>query len=107
VILTCLAAILVRVRASERFGSLKNYFLGDGRLPGGQSAVHILAETSTLTNRRTPHFLYRPISGFLTSCFGYLLARIVISVLLLPQYLRAKCTRYELMRGVFGERIRN
>ena len=38
---------------------------------------------------------------------GYLLARIVISALFLPQYFRGEMfTAYELMRRRFGERIR-
>src|SRR5205807_1599153 len=45
--------------------------------------------------------------GFLQIVFGYLLARIVISVLLLPHYFRGDMyTAYELMRRRFGERIR-
>jgi SSS family solute:Na+ symporter len=45
--------------------------------------------------------------GFLQIVLGYLLARIVISVLFLPQYFRGEMfTAYELMRRRFGERIR-
>ncbi len=44
---------------------------------------------------------------FLQLVLGYLLARIVISVLFLPQYFRGEMfTAYELMRRRFGERIR-
>ena len=45
--------------------------------------------------------------GFLQIVLGYLLARIVISVLFLPQYFRGEMfTAYELMRRRFGERVR-
>src|SRR5208282_5315658 len=44
---------------------------------------------------------------FLQLVLGYLLARIVISSLFLPQYFRGEMfTAYELMRRRFGERIR-
>src|SRR5262249_33157209 len=45
--------------------------------------------------------------GFLQIVFGYLLARLVISFLFLPQYFRGEMfTAYELMRRRFGEGIR-
>lgn len=55
----------------------------------------------------TPPLAFAGNLGFLQIVFGYLLARIVISLVLLPQYFRGEMfTAYELMRRRFGERIR-
>ena len=95
-----------------RFGksqnSLKDYFLGGKTAPWWAIALSIVsAETSTLTVIGTPALSFQGNLGFLQVVFGYLLARIVISVLFLPAYFRGEMyTAYELMRRRFGERIR-
>ena len=88
--------------------SLKDYFLGGRTAPWWAIALSIVsAETSTLTIVGTPGQSFTGNLGFLQIVFGYLLARIVISVVLLPHYFRGDMfTAYELMRRRFGERIR-
>jgi SSS family solute:Na+ symporter len=88
--------------------SLKDYFLGGRRAPWWAIALSIVsAETSTLTVIGTPALSFNGNFAFLQLVFGYLLARIVISVLFLPAYFRGEMfTAYELMRRRFGERIR-
>jgi solute:Na+ symporter, SSS family len=55
----------------------------------------------------TPALSFSGNFQFLQLVLGYLLARIVISALFLPQYFRGEMfTAYELMRRRFGERIR-
>jgi SSS family solute:Na+ symporter len=95
-----------RFRKSQR--SLKDYFLGGHAAPWWAIALSIVsAETSTLTVIGTPVLSFRGNFQFLQLILGYLLARIVISVLFLPQYFRGEMfTAYELMRRRFGERIR-
>ena len=95
-----------RFRKSQR--TLKDYFLGGRTTPWWAIAFSLVsAETSTLTVIGTPALSYRGNFGFLQVVFGYLLARIVISALFLPQYFRGEMfTAYELMRRRFGERIR-
>ena len=67
----------------------------------------VSAETSTLTVIGTPPLAFSGNFEFLQLVLGYLLARIVISALFLPQYFRGEMfTAYELMRRRFGERIR-
>src|SRR2546422_5351755 len=95
-----------------RFGrgqkSLRDYFLGGRTTPWWAISLSIVsAETSTLTVVGTPALAFSGNLGFLQIVFGYLLARIVISALLLPHYFRGEMyTAYELMRRRFGERIR-
>ena len=88
--------------------SLKDYFLGGRNAPWWAIALSIVsAETSTLTVIGTPALSFSGNFQFLQLVLGYLLARIVISVLFLPQYFRGEMfTAYELMRRRFGERIR-
>ncbi|MEP7362201.1 MAG: sodium:solute symporter [Acidobacteriota bacterium] len=88
--------------------SLKDYFLGGRNTPWWAIAFSIVsAETSTLTVIGTPALAFNGNLGFLQVVLGYLLARIVISTLLLPQYFRGEMyTAYELMQRRFGPRIR-
>ena len=95
-----------------RFGrkqkSLKDYFLGGRTAPWWAISLSIVAaETSTLTIIGTPALAFEGDLGFLQIALGYLLARIVISLIFLPAYWRGEMyTAYELMRRRFGERLR-
>src|SRR5512143_4097264 len=95
-----------RFRTGQK--NLKDYFLGGRTAPWWAIALSIVsAETSTLTIVGTPALAFTGNLGFLQIVLGYLLARIVISVLLLPHYFRGEMfTAYELMRRRFGERTR-
>ena len=111
-----LAVILVYLAGITWFGarfrtgqkSLRDYFLGGRSAPWWAISLSIVsAETSTLTIVGTPALAFNGNLGFLQIVVGYLLARIVISVLFLPHYFRGEMfTAYELMRRRFGERIR-
>lgn len=109
VILLYLAGITwfgARFRHGQK--SLRDYFLGGRDAPWWAISLSIVsAETSTLTIVGTPALSFSGNLGFLQLVFGYLLARIVISALFLPQYFRGEMfTAYELMRRRFGEGIR-
>jgi len=95
-----------RFRSGEK--GLRQYFLGGREAPWWAIALSIVsAETSTLTIVGTPALAFTGNMGFLQLVLGYLLARILISALFLPQYFRGEMfTAYELMRRRFGERIR-
>ena len=88
--------------------SLREYFLGGRTAPWWAISLSIVsAETSTLTIVGTPALAFGGNLGFLQIVLGYLLARIVISAVLLPHYFRGEMfTAYELMRRRFGERVR-
>ena len=95
-----------RFRTGEK--GLREYFLGGREAPWWAIALSIVsAETSTLTIVGTPALAFAGNMGFLQLVLGYLLARILISALFLPQYFRGEMfTAYELMRRRFGERVR-
>src|SRR5215469_3351569 len=109
VILIYLAGITwfgARFRSGQK--SLRDYFLGGRTAPWWAIALSIVsAETSTLTIVGTPALAFTGNLGFLQIVLGYLIARIAISLLFLPQYFRGEMfTAYELMRRRFGERVR-
>ena len=84
-------------RKSQR--SLKDYFLGGRTVPWWAIALSIVsAETSILTIIGTPGIAYNGNLGFLQVVFGYLLARVVISTVLLPHYFKGELyTAYQLI----------
>ncbi len=95
-----------RFRRSQK--SLQDYFLGGKSAPWWAISLSIVAaETSTLTIIGTPALAFNGNLGFLQVVLGYLVARLVISVLFIPRYFEGRMfTAYELMRRRFGERIR-
>src|SRR4051794_40359174 len=109
IILAYLIAITVfgaRFRGGQK--KLRDYFLGGRTAPWWAIGLSIVsAETSTLTIVGTPALAFGGNLGFLQIVLGYLLARIVISFIFLPQYFKGEMfTAYELMRRRFGERVR-
>lgn len=92
----------------DKTATLEGYFLGSRGAPWWAIAFSIVsAETSTLTVIGTPALSFAGNFGFLQLILGYLLGRIVISWLFLPQYFRGEMfTAYELMQRRFGPRIR-
>ena len=111
-----LGVILVYLAGITWFGArfrrhhkdLRDYLLGGRTAPWWAISLSIVsAETSTLTIVGTPALAFTGDLGFLQLVFGYLLARIVISFVFLPQYFRGELfTAYELMRRRFGEPVR-
>src|SRR5436305_1806637 len=103
-----LAVILAYLLAITWFGArfrsgqknLRDYFLGGRTAPWWAIALSIVsAETSTLTIVGTPALAFNGNLGFLQIVVGYLVARIVISVLFLPHSFKGEMfTAYEVMR---------
>lgn len=95
-----------RFRSGQK--NLRDYFLGGRNTPWWAIGFSIVsAETSTLTVIGTPALAFNGNMGLLQVVLGYLLARIVIVLLFLPQYFKGEMfTAYELMGRRFGSRIR-
>jgi SSS family transporter len=109
VILAYLALITwfgAHFRRSQK--SLRDYVLGGRTAPWWAISLSIVsAETSTLTIVGTPALSFAGNLGFLQVVFGYLLARLLISVILLPHYFRGELfTAYELIERRFGGGVR-
>ena len=71
--------------------TLRDYFLGGRTAPWWAIACSIVAtETSTLTIIGTPAIAYAGNLGFLQLVFGYLVARVILCVVLIPQYFQGR-----------------
>jgi SSS family transporter len=87
-----------------------DYFLGDRSVPWWAVAASIVAtETSTITFISVPGIAFARGGNFqfLQLVFGYLLGRIVISLLFIPSYFRGELmTVYQLLDRRFGGKIK-
>jgi solute:Na+ symporter, SSS family len=100
---------LFGLRFRKRQRSLRDYFLAGRDIPWWAIALSIVAaETSTLTIISIPGLAYDTNLTFLQLAMGYLVGRIVISVVLLPHYFRGDLyTAYELIERRFGRGLRS
>ena len=109
VILAYLAVVTafgLRMRTKDR--TLRGYFLASNRIPWWAISISIVAaETSTLTIISLPGLAYSQDFRILQLAFGYIVGRIAVAFLLVPQYFRGELvTAYELIARRFGERLR-
>jgi solute:Na+ symporter, SSS family len=88
---------------------LRDYFLGGRTAPWWAITCSIVAtETSTLTIISTPGIAYGGNLGFLQLVLGYLLARVILCVVLIPQYFKGEFyTAYQLLQNRFGQRMKS
>jgi SSS family transporter len=95
---------------SKKQETTRDYFLGDRTVPWWAIAASIVAtETSTITFISVPGVVFARGGNFqfLQLVLGYLLGRIVISLLFIPSYFRGELmTVYELLDRRFGSRIK-
>src|ERR1700689_3302008 len=89
--------------------NLRDYFLGGRTAPWWALACSIVAtETSTLTIIGTPAIAYGGNLGFLQLVMGYLVARVILCVVLIPQYFQGEFyTAYQLLEKRFGARMKS
>jgi solute:Na+ symporter, SSS family len=89
--------------------TLRDYFLGGRTAPWWAIACSIVAtETSTLTIIGTPAIAFAGNLGFLQLVFGYLVARAILCVVLVPQYFQGEFyTAYQLLEKRFGARMKS
>jgi SSS family transporter len=109
-----IAAYLVAITA---FGSwfarfqktTRDYFLTDRSVPWWAICFTIVAtETSTLSFIGVPAGAYAGNMTFLQLAMGYIVGRVLVSVLFIPAYFRGELfTSYELLRRRFGPGVKN
>ncbi len=104
-----LGITLFGMQFRKRQQSIRDYFLGGRETPWWALALSIVAtETSTLTFIGTPALAFTGNLGFLQVAMGYLVARVVICLIFIPQYFRGEFyTAYELIEKRFGARMRS
>lgn len=95
---------------SRKQETTRDYFLGDRTVPWWAIAASIVAtETSTVTFISVPGVAFSRGGNFqfLQLVMGYMLGRIVISLLFIPSYFRGELlTVYQLLERRFGGRIK-
>jgi solute:Na+ symporter, SSS family len=95
---------------SRKQETTRDYFLGDRTVPWWAIAASIVAtETSTITFISVPGIAFARGGNFqfLQLVLGYMLGRIVISLLFIPSYFRGELmTVYQLLERRFGSRIK-
>ncbi len=88
---------------------MRDYFLADRNIPWWAISLSIVAaETSTLTIISIPGLAYDSNLTFLQVVMGYVIGRVIISFVLLPQYFRGELfTAYQLIERRFGPELRS
>ena len=88
----------------------KDYFVGDRNVPWWAIAASIVAtETSTITFISVPGIAFAKGGNFefLQLVFGYMLGRVVISLLFIPMYFKGELfTVYQLLGDRFGLKVK-
>ena len=100
---------LFGLRFRKRQRTMRDYFLADRNIPWWAISLSIVAaETSTLTIISIPGLAYDSNLTFLQWVMGYMVGRIIISFVLLPQYFRGDLyTAYQLIERRFGPALRS
>ena len=114
--LSAVLVLLAYVAAITAFGtwlgrrrrSVRDYFLSGRNVPWWAIAACIVAtETSTLTFIGIPATAYAGNMTFLQLAAGYVVGRILVSVVFIPAYFRGELfTSYELLQRRFGPRVK-
>jgi SSS family transporter len=86
----------------------RDYFLSDRSVPWWAVCFTVVAtETSTLTFIGIPAAAYAGDMTFLQLALGYVIGRLIVSVLFIPAYFRGDLfTSYELLQRRFGTRVK-
>jgi SSS family transporter len=86
----------------------RDYFLTDRSVPWWAICFTIVAtETSTLTFIGIPAQAYTGNMTFLQLALGYIIGRVLVSVLFIPAYFKGEIfTSYELLQRRFGTRVK-
>jgi SSS family transporter len=110
VVVYALATTLLGARFTRRQRDLNTYFVGDRDVSWWLVLVSIVAtETSTVTFLSVPGLAFDRHGGnlaFLQLSFGYVVGRILIAWVLLPQYLHGRLfSAYQLLRQRFNPAV--
>lgn len=103
-----IAVVIFGIKVSGRQRSTADYFLGGRDLPWWAVCFSVVAtETSTLTVIGTPAIAYLGSLTFLQLAFGYIIGRIIVSVVFLPRYYRGNLnTAYAFLGERYGSTMR-
>ncbi len=87
----------------------RDYFLTGRSVPWWAICFTVVAtETSTLTFISVPASAYTGDMTFLQIVFGYMIGRVIVSMIFIPAYFRGDLfTSYELLQRRFGDRVKS
>src|SRR5205814_6434216 len=86
----------------------RDYFLGSKNIPWwGIGFSIVAAETSALTVIGVPGQAYRDDLGFIQMIIGYVIARIILAVVMVPHYFKGEIySPYQILANTFGQPAR-
>src|SRR6267142_2656676 len=86
----------------------RDYFLGSKNIPWwGIGFSIVAAETSAVTIISVPALAYGSNIEFIQIIFGYVIARIILAVVMVPHYLKGEIySPYHLLENAFGPSAR-
>src|SRR5207342_456168 len=86
----------------------RDYFLGSKNIPWWGIGLSIVAaETSALTIISVPAMAYGTNIAFIQIVIGYIIARIVLAIVMVPHYLKGEIySPYQLLESAFGPSAR-
>lgn len=108
IVVYLVAVVIFGIKISGRQRSTADYFLGGRDLPWWAVCFSVVAtETSTLTVIGTPAIAYFGSLTFLQLTLGYIVGRIIVSLVFLPQYYQGNLnTAYAFLGERYGSRMR-
>ncbi|WP_435009170.1 sodium:solute symporter [Tundrisphaera lichenicola] len=97
-------ALGARIGSGSGTKGLKGYFLGESNIPGWAVMISIVAtETSAVTFLSVPGIAVKGDMTFLQLALGYIAARVVVTLVLLPSYFKGEIyTAYQVLEVRFG-----
>jgi SSS family transporter len=100
--------ILLGVWFGKDQKSTRDYFLGSKNIPWWGIGLSIVAaETSALTIIGVPAMAYGTDMAFLQMIVGYVIARIILAVVMVPHYFKGEIySPYQLFSNAFGPSVR-
>lgn len=110
VIVVYLAGVaVIGIWISGRQSTTDDYFLGGHDIPWWAVLFSVVAtETSTLTFISIPAVAYGGNLTFLQITFGYIIGRVIVSIIFLPSYVEGNLsTAYQFLEQRFGAAMRN
>src|SRR3954451_698439 len=108
IVLYLLGIIALGVWFGQDQRNTRDYFLGSKNIPWWGIGLSIVAaETSALTVIGVPGIAYGSNLAFLQLIIGYVLARIILAIVMVPHYLKGEIySPYQLFANTFGAAAR-
>src|SRR5579864_2731055 len=100
--------ILLGVWFGKDQKNTRDYFLGSKNIPWWGIGLSIVAaETSALTIIGVPAMAYGQNMAFLQMIVGYVIARIILAIIMVPHYFKGEIySPYQLFSNAFGPSVR-